>query len=285
MIRFFVFSDLHHGEVESDGRRVAELTARAREQKPDFIISLGDLCPPMEENRWILRELESVGVPVHHTIGNHDTDRHTLAEVMDFLGLKRPYYSFESGGVKFIVLNTCYIYREGDFIPLYGRNYKERGDSSVRYPVLPPEELDWLSVELDCGKSCVVFSHHSLINDFPGRGVCGQAGVRERFRGRNVLLCMNGNDHGDDFRVAEGVPYYLVNSASYMWCESIVRYKNALSVCVEMDRQELRISGMESGYITEAPEDGKLGERIWNGVGIAPRTSSYTIKRQTAGKE
>ena len=60
MIRFFVFSDLHHGEVESDGRRVAELTARAREQKPDFIISLGDLCPPMEENRWILRELESV---------------------------------------------------------------------------------------------------------------------------------------------------------------------------------------------------------------------------------
>ena len=57
MIRFFVFSDLHHGEVESDGRRVAELTARAREQKPDFIISLGDLCPPVEENRWILREL------------------------------------------------------------------------------------------------------------------------------------------------------------------------------------------------------------------------------------
>ena len=72
MIRFFVFSDLHHGEMESDGRRVAELTARAREQKPDFIISLGDLCPPVEENRWILRELESVGVPVYHTIGNHD---------------------------------------------------------------------------------------------------------------------------------------------------------------------------------------------------------------------
>ncbi len=186
MICFFAFSDLHHGEVENDGRRVAELTARARELRPDFMISLGDLCPPEE---------------------------------------------------------------------------------------------------LDCGKSCMVFSHHSLINDFPGRGVCGQAGVRERFRGRDVLLCMNGNDHGDDFRVAEGVPYYLVNSASYMWYESIVRYKNALSVCVEIDGRELRILGMESGYITETPEDEKLGERIWNGVGIEPRTSSYTIKRQKTGKE
>lgn len=285
MTRFFVFSDLHYGDTEDGSRRVAELAARAREQEPDFIISLGDLCPPEEKNRWILRELDNVGVPVYHTVGNHDTDRHTLAEVMDFLGLRRPYYSFEAGGVRFIVLNTCYICRAGDFVPLYGRNYKKRGDGSIRYPVIPTEELKWLSGELDCGKSCVVFSHHSLINDFPGRGVCEQAEVRELFRSRNVLLCMNGNDHGDDFRVLEDVPYYLVNSASYMWCESIVRYKDALSVCVELDEHEIRIFGVESEYITETPEDEGLRERVWNGVRIAPRTSSYTIKRQSVRKE
>lgn len=55
MTRFFVFSDLHYGDTEDGSRCVAELAARAREQEPDFIISLGDLCPPEEKNRWILR--------------------------------------------------------------------------------------------------------------------------------------------------------------------------------------------------------------------------------------
>ena len=158
MIRFFVFGDLHYGELEDGRRRVAELTARARAQKPDFIVSLGDLCPPA---------LESVGVPVLHTVGNHDTDRHSLAEVLDFLGLSQHHYSFSFGDVIFVVLNTCYLQKAGEILPLYGRNYKERGEGPIRYPVIPPEELAWLDRELDQGeregKGCVIFSHHSLI--------------------------------------------------------------------------------------------------------------------------
>lgn len=283
MIRFFVFGDLHYGELEDGRRRVAELTARARAQKPDFIVSLGDLCPPENQNRWIREALESVGVPVLHTVGNHDTDRHSLAEVLDFLGLSQPHYSFSFGDVLFVVLNTCYLQKAGEILPLYGRNYKERGEGPIRYPVIPPEELAWLDRELDQGeregKGCVIFSHHSLINDFPGRGLYNQAEVRALFQGRDVLLCMNGNDHGDDFRVVDGVPYYLVNSAAYMWCESIVPYRDALSVCVEIDGHELRITGMDSGYITKTPEDASLHERTWNGVLVAPRASSYRIER------
>ncbi len=288
MIRFFVFGDLHYGELEDGERRVAELTARARAQKPDFIVSLGDLCPPEEKNRWIREALESVGVPVFHTVGNHDTDKHSLTELLDFLGLSQPYYSFSFGDVQFVVLNTCYLQKAGEILPLYGRNYKDRGDRPVRYPVIPPEELAWLDRELDKGaregKSCVVFSHHSLVNDFPGRGLYNQAEVRALFQGRDVLLCMNGNDHGDDFRVVDGVPYYLVNSAAYMWCESIVPYRDALSVCVEIDGHELRITGMDSGYITKTPEDAGLHERTWNGVLVAPRTSSCRIVRNSSAQ-
>lgn len=286
MIRFFVFGDLHDGEVEDGERRVAELAARARAQKPDFMVSLGDLCPPERKNRWIREALERVGVPVFYTVGNHDTDRHSLAELLDFLELSQPYYSFSFGNVRFVVLNTCYLQKAGEILPLYGRNYKERRDGPVRYPVMPPEELAWLDRELDLGeregKGCVIFSHHSLTNDFPGRGLYNQAEVRALFQGREVLLCMNGNDHGDDFRVVDGVPYYLVNSAAYMWCESIVPYRDALSVCVEIDEQELRITGMESGYLGETPEEAGLRERIWNGVPVAPRTSSYSIERNRA---
>jgi len=283
MIRFFVFSDLHYGELEDGRRRVAELTARARAQKPDFIVSLGDLCPPEKQNRWIREALESLDVPVLHTVGNHDTDKHSLAEVMSFLGLSQPYYSFSFKDVNFVILNTCYLEKAGEVLPLYGRNYKEPGAGPIRYPVIPPKELEWLDRELDKsarkGKSCVIFSHHSLVNDFPGRGLYNQAEVRALFRGREVLLCMNGNDHGDDFRVVDGVPYYLVNSAAYMWCESIVPYRDALSVCVEIDGHELRITGMESGYLEETPEEAGLHERTWNGVTVAPRASSYRIER------
>lgn len=294
VIRFFVFGDLHYGEIPDGDARLEKLAARAKAYRPDFILSLGDFCPPAASNRRLLRQLESVGVPVYHTVGNHDTDCCPLPVLLDFLGMDRPYYAFELEGVAFIVLSACYMAREDTGLaePFFGRNYKTYRGGGGRYPLVPPEELAWLDRKLSGGKRYVIFSHHSLVNGFRDRGVCNREEVRALFQGREVLLCMNGHDHGDDFQVVDGVPYYLVNSASYccgsrtMVPERLkprygdlawLQWKEPLSVCVEIEGGELRIIGMESGYLSVTPEDVELPGRTWDGVSIEPRTSSYRI--------
>lgn len=133
------------------------------------------------------------GVPVYHTIGNHDTDRYSLEEVMDFLKIESSYYSFLIDNVKFIVLNTCYIRDGQKCVPFLKRNYNK---TKQAYPWLPQMEADWLLQELE-SEDCfyVVFSHHSLANDFRDRGIANREAVRALLENRKVLFCMNGHYH------------------------------------------------------------------------------------------
>ena len=50
MIKFTVFGDLHFDEVSDGDKRVNELVEHVKSIKPDFVVSLGDLCKPKEEN-------------------------------------------------------------------------------------------------------------------------------------------------------------------------------------------------------------------------------------------
>lgn len=50
MIRFLVFGDVHYDHLPDGSRRVQELMEAIREEKPDFALSLGDLCSPIPQN-------------------------------------------------------------------------------------------------------------------------------------------------------------------------------------------------------------------------------------------
>lgn len=67
------------------------------------------------------------------------------------------------------------------------------------------------------GKKHVIFSHHSLVNSFAQRGVSNKKCVLDLFTNKNVILSMNGHDHGDVMEVVDSIHFYTVNSASYMW--------------------------------------------------------------------
>lgn len=112
--------------------------------------------------------------------------------------------------------------------------------------------MEWLEKELSDGKKYIIFSHHSLINEHRDRGIHNRAEIRNLFKDKDVLLCMNGHDYGDGFAVVDNVPYYTVNSATYVWCGSqimsseilkekygylhgMLLYKQALCVDVEID--------------------------------------------------
>ncbi len=134
MIKFTVFGDLHFDEVSDGEKRVNELVEHIKAAKPDFVISLGDLCNPVEENEEIvLKKFEETGIWMYHTIGNHETDTCYLDTVLDFSSLQSPYYSFSYGDIKFIVLNSCYFSKNGQESAYYGRTY--RGDNSLCKPV------------------------------------------------------------------------------------------------------------------------------------------------------
>ena len=78
------------------------------------------------------------------------------------------------------------------------------------------------------------------------------------FRDKNVLLCMNGHDHGDDIKFVDDIPYYTVNSAAYVWCgcqitneeklrekyadlNGFLLYRQALCVNVEIDENHVSL--------------------------------------------
>ena len=58
MIKFMAFGDLHYDDIPDSDRRIAELLERAELTKPDFIISLGDLCHSDERNNAVLKKPE-----------------------------------------------------------------------------------------------------------------------------------------------------------------------------------------------------------------------------------
>ena len=54
------------------------------------------------------------------------------------------------------------------------------------------------------------------------RGIVNREAVRKILEERNslsrkILFCINGNDHGDDVKLINGIYYYSLNSASYIW--------------------------------------------------------------------
>lgn len=292
-MRFLVFGDLHYDEVEDGERRVDELVAYIKEVNPDFVVSLGDLCKPIIENeRKVLGPFRATGVPIYYTIGNHESDGCSLSDAVNFLSLEKSYYSFLYDDIKFIILNSCNFSKDGEEQPYFKKNYKCEG--SV-YPIIPKEELEWLKNELSDNKKYVIFSHHSLVNEFRDRGIFNREEIRELFKGKEVLLCVNGHDHGNGFSVVDDVSYYTVNSATYMWCGSqissseklrekyahlhgMLMYKQALCATIDIDENEICINGMEGEYLSVTPEDVELYDYKWNGVSLEPRTSSHIIR-------
>ena len=193
----------------------------------------------------------------------------------------------------FLVLNSCYLHKNGKEYPYHNKNYKE---DTALYPMIPSDEIKWLRNELDNQKNYVIFSHHSLVNSFRDRGVYNRNTVRELFQGKNVLLCMNGHDHGDSFSVVNKIPYYTVNSSAYVWCgcqimssellrkkyahlNGFLLYKQPLYVNVEIEDDEIRIQGVDGKYLSVTPDDVGLSDYRWNGVSIKPQTSSCVISR------
>ena len=301
-MKFAIFSDLHYDAIPDGDRRIEEIITSAKKAKVDFMIALGDLCYPLNENKRILENINSSELPCYFTIGNHNTDSYTIDEVLDFFNMERSYYSFIIENIKFIILDANFINKKTNVIPYCKRNYDKSNDE---YPYIPNEQIDWLKKELDdSDKYYILISHQSLSNDFQKRGISNRKEIRaileeRNLKGRKILFCVNGHDHGSDCKTINNIHYYTVNSTSYIWhgtkevfnyshevhkkypyLKDLILYKEALHVIVNIDNEmNVSINGINGNYQKHSPKDIGLTD-TWNGVSIEAKTLSKYIKME-----
>ena len=162
-MRFLAAGDLHYDDIPDGERRLELLTEEIGRQKPDFVVFLGDLCSPKEENRHLTDRLRGTGIPIHFVLGNHDL-REGREQALRFFGKEKGYEAFLCGSIRCILLDT-------------NRSPEENG-----------EQMEWLRSVLQEGEEPVcVFSHHSLVNEFARRGAADRVRIRSLLQARSTL--------------------------------------------------------------------------------------------------
>ncbi len=224
MLCFGMVTDTHYAAAPARGSRhysesadkMAECVGLMNEKKADFLIELGDLKdedrPSVEKNT--LEYLETIEAvlktfkgPRYHVLGNHDMDsiskQQFLARVENTgIAKKASYYSFDSKGVHFVVLDANYQTDGTDY---------DHGNFNWRDTNIPRQQLGWLKRDLAAtSRPVVVFVHqqldedeyHSVVNAAEVRGILQASG--------KVLAVFQGHNHKGNHSCIEGIHYYTL---------------------------------------------------------------------------
>ncbi len=220
-VRFGVVTDCHYADADTMGTRfyreslgkLAECVARMKAEKVDFLIELGDFKdqgrPPVEEDTLsYVEQVETVfqqfDGPTYHVLGNHDADSISKEQFLSRventgIDVGHSYYSFDVGGVHFIVLDANY---KAD-----GTGY-DHGNFVWTDTDIPAHELDWLRADLAAAPGPTVVFVHQLLdgagqdyvnNAAEVRGILGCSG--------KVLAVFQGHRHQGGYSNIEGIHY------------------------------------------------------------------------------
>lgn len=275
-VRFGIMADAHIEFMHDGPARVRAFLEACKKKNCNFCVDLGDFCPPGETNAAdkaeILSLLKSFPIPFYYVLGNHDTDENKKSDVRTFYGCERQPYSFDCGGVHFVMPDACHFREDTRETEYDHGNYRfTQGDVSV----LPKEELARLRADLAQAKyPSVLFTHHSLIES--------RTGIRnpEEFRNaikdapHGVLLAACGHEHVDRLEKKDGTYYLCINSMSYYWAgehfehttyggtiehahpmlRMVFPYRDPLFAIVTVTDDTITIEGKSSEIVGCAPE-------------------------------
>jgi predicted phosphodiesterase len=282
---FGVIADAHLNLIPDGMERLKAFIDAMKTEKPDFIVSLGDFCPPykglcepFQLNADAFFEIwNSFDGPKYHVYGNHDCDnfRHVNSfsdqEITEFFGMPGPYYSFDNSGFHFVVLN-------GNERQKDGRIYPSR---------VGAEQRRWLEEDLDgTDLPVVVFMHQGVdIDDVSGSLLVRRTLERanEKAGRQKVRLFLSAHYHLDYHNVINNIHYVQINSMSMgnillgselfansypeAYLKKVVglrkcyAYKDPLWALVTMDNGEILIRGKKSEIVSPTLEE--LGFNAW----------------------
>ena len=259
--RFGLIADIHQDVMPDGVERVGAFVAAMTAARVDFVLQLGDFCQPRESNRAFLVAWNAFAGPRYHVLGNHDMDGGFRREqAVAFNGMPARYYTFDGGAFLGVVL-------DGNDPGGKAKGYKR---------FIAADQLAWLEQTLAAASQPVlVFVHQPLEGAGGvenGEAVRGVLRAAAAARPGSVLAVLSGHLHEDYLRTIDGIPYVMINSASYYWVDAkgqsldyfpaethrkfphlryVAAYRDPLWVLVEVDRAagELRITGRRTEWV------------------------------------
>ncbi len=278
--RFAVCADLHTEFIHDAPARIRAFLDAAEAAGCDFCVSLGDFCPPGgrgsgAHKREILDMIAASPLPFYHALGNHDMDENRKADVLSFIGQKESFFSFDAGGVHFVVLDSCYFEDGTGKVRDYDHGDYKRTPAGYAISLLPREELAALAADLAATElPSVLCSHHSLIESRSSIGNCDALREVIESAPHGVLLSLCGHEHIDRLDERGGVYYLCINSIAYYWAgekydhttygdvierdfpllRQVFPWREPLYAIIEIEDGEIRVRGVRSEIVGAEPQ-------------------------------
>ncbi|MBN2181443.1 MAG: metallophosphoesterase [Sedimentisphaerales bacterium] len=224
--RFGIITDSHYADTDTRNNRyyresaakLAECIDLMNQQKVDFLVELGDFKdqdePPVEEKTIShLRDIEKVfrrfRGPKYHVVGNHDIDSISKKQFLENIintdiRAGSAYYSFESRGVHFVVLDANYRKDETAY---------DSGNFTWTDTHIPTLQLEWLRQDLAATSLPAIIFVHQLLDGTGGLYVDNAREVRDVLQASGrVLAVFQGHKHDGDYKIIEGIHYYTLKA-------------------------------------------------------------------------
>lgn len=208
LVRFGLFADAHYAETMYGDRYCHDAPAKLQacidefeRSELDFVISMGDIIDqaddPATERSYLARMCQifsGFSGARHFVIGNHDVATLTKEDFLQECGVSQSFYSFDVGGVHFVVLDgNCHE---------DGRDFSA-GNFSWDEAWLSNAQLEWLRQDLEASRQqpTIVFCHEN-VDDRLWQGerdphiLCNAAQLRDLLTGAgNVRTLIQAHFH------------------------------------------------------------------------------------------
>lgn len=245
-LSFGIVTDLHYSDKAPAGSRhyresikkLETASEQFKKSKPKFVVELGDLIDAADSIPTELGYLKRINQDFaaicenrHYVLGNHCVHTLTKQEFLDGIEKKESYYSFDEGGIHFVVLDSCF---RSDGEPYGRKNFKWTD------PNIPQAELDWLEKDLTETKQKVVVFAHQRLDVANRHGVKNAEAVRRVLsNSKKVLAVFQGHSHANDHKEIDGIHYCTMVAM----VEGTGETNNAFSLAKISANGDIAISG------------------------------------------
>lgn len=142
----------------------------------------------------------------HFVLGNHEQDKLTKAQVFAITGQSSGYYSFDRGGVHFVILDANYR-SDSD------TDHYAPGNYAWNVNFIPPAQRSWLSADLAATTIPVVIFCHYRLDDAGDYSVNNRAAVRSIIEASGkVRAVIQGHNHLNALNRINGVSYLTLDA-------------------------------------------------------------------------